>query len=186
MSIIPIGTQEIATDRLMLRPFSYEDYRIMFKNLTGREEVTKYLDWEIHQTMGYTRNVLKSWVDKYSCGYYFNWGIYMDDQLIGAIRLNELNLENNIGEIGFCICPEYWGRGIATEALGFCLEFLTGTAGLEAIFALCDKENIPSQRVLTKCDFTLFDEGNTNKRGNTFAFVYSRKGKYQRINERSS
>ncbi|EAW12361.1 GNAT family N-acetyltransferase [Aspergillus clavatus NRRL 1] len=89
-----------------------------------------------------------------------------DGRVIGAVYLNELV---PCPEIGYCIQPEYWGKGYATEALGKFLEAWWAlprreqqSSGngeeVEKIFAICEKPNIGSVKVLKKCGFKVFRE----------------------------
>jgi RimJ/RimL family protein N-acetyltransferase len=60
-------------------------------------------------------------------------------------------------EVGYWIGREYWGKGIATQAL---TEFL-GCVNTRPLYGVVAKHNIGSRRVLEKCGFTLFwEEGN--------------------------
>ncbi len=65
----------------------------------------------------------------------------------------ELAPNPNLGhvDVGFRFLPEYWGRGLATEACLASLEFGFGVLGLSTILALVLPENTASIRVLEKC-----------------------------------
>lgn len=66
-------------------------------------------------------------------------------------------------EVTYWIGREYWGRGIATEAL---LGFLE-KARTRPIYARAAKDNVASLRVLQKCGFEVVGEGKgfANARG---------------------
>lgn len=57
--------------------------------------------------------------------------------------------------VGYWIGKSFWGRGIATSALG---EFL-GEVKTRPLFAHVANHNLASKRVLEKCGFALLDEG---------------------------
>lgn len=57
-------------------------------------------------------------------------------------------------EAGYWIGKEYWGKGIATKALG---EFL-GYVKTRPLWAHVAKHNVASQRVLQKCGFVIASE----------------------------
>ena len=65
-------------------------------------------------------------------------------------------------EITYWIGREYWGKGIATQALS---EFL-GDVKVRPLYARVAKDNIASLRVLEKCGFTIsgYDRGFANAR----------------------
>lgn len=57
-------------------------------------------------------------------------------------------------EVGYWLGREYWGRGIATQALRLFLEVVT----TRPLFAHAAKDNFGSIHVLEKCGFTVVSE----------------------------
>jgi RimJ/RimL family protein N-acetyltransferase len=66
-------------------------------------------------------------------------------------------------EVSYWIGKEYWGRGLATEALSVFL----GYVEVRPLYARVAKDNAASIRVLEKCGFTISgeDKGFSNARG---------------------
>lgn len=66
-------------------------------------------------------------------------------------------------EVTYWIGREYWGKGVATEALS---EFLRDVK-MRPLYARAAKDNVASIRVLEKCGFTLtaYETGFANARG---------------------
>lgn len=66
-------------------------------------------------------------------------------------------------EVTYWVGKEYWGKGIATEALS---KFL-GQLNVRPLYARAAKDNLASIRVLEKCGFTIsgYDKGFANARG---------------------
>jgi RimJ/RimL family protein N-acetyltransferase len=58
-------------------------------------------------------------------------------------------------EIGYWVGREYWGKGVATEALS---GFLNHAEVRRPLHAGVAKHNVGSIRVLEKCDFTIISE----------------------------
>jgi len=63
----------------------------------------------------------------------------------------------NQPEIGYWIGKEFWGKGIATQALKLFLEVITQ----RPLYAAAAKDNLASLRVLQKCGFVItgYDTG---------------------------
>ena len=78
----------------------------------------------------------------------FFYGIQWQDHMVGMIHVVE-SLEQE-AELGYAIHPDYWGRGIATEALGAAMEALY-RAGYELVTAGAFSHNGASMRVMEKC-----------------------------------
>lgn len=77
--------------------------------------------------------------------------ILFNDKVAGNILCWEQDGEH---EVGYWIGKEFWGKGIATKALG---EFITQVK-IRPLVAHVVKHNIASQRVLEKCGFTFIKE----------------------------
>jgi RimJ/RimL family protein N-acetyltransferase len=56
-------------------------------------------------------------------------------------------------EVGYWIGEAFWGRGIATEALGAYLAYADRTFRFDRLFAYVFSRNLASARVLEKCGF---------------------------------
>ena len=69
------GTQEIETERLILRRLTPEDAGMMYTNWANDPQVTKYLRWEPHKNAEETRELLTAWALLYPNGDYYEWGI---------------------------------------------------------------------------------------------------------------
>jgi RimJ/RimL family protein N-acetyltransferase len=74
-------------------------------------------------------------------------------------------------EVGYWIGKEYWGRGIATQALS---EFLSHVTA-RPLYAHVAKHNIASIRVLEKCGFTISGEGAPGEKVEEFILILGAK-----------
>lgn len=54
------GTQEIESERLLLRKFEEDDADLMYKNWDNDTEVTQFLTWPAHENSDETRSLLKT------------------------------------------------------------------------------------------------------------------------------
>ena len=61
--------------------------------------------------------------------------------------------------IGYRLSEEYWGRGIATEAVALAVDYLYSGTDIQIITASSMIENQGSANVLRKNDFTLVNSG---------------------------
>ena len=77
--------------------------------------------------------------------------IIFDGQVAGSIVSWEMVGER---EVGYWFGKEFWGKGIATQAL---TEYL-GIVKTRPLFAHVAKHNVGSRRVLEKCGFTVIGE----------------------------
>lgn len=146
----------IETERLKLRKLTLDDAEDM--HLYGsNKEVTKHVFWDTHQSLSDTEAFIQYALDQYKNKQIAPWGIEhkQDKKLIGTIDFVCWLPEHRIAEIGYVIAPDYWGRGIATEAANAVIEFGFTKMNLIRIEAKCFKENIASARVMEKAGMTL-------------------------------
>ncbi|MHB1152324.1 MAG: GNAT family N-acetyltransferase [Eubacteriales bacterium] len=142
----------IETARLKLRCLSQSDFRDMYR-YACREDVTRYLLWDPHNSPEYTSRYLNQLQIQYSAGEFFDWGIEYkaDGIMIGTCGFTSFDIENNRAEIGYVINPDYWGMGIATEAVSAILDYGFRTLSLNRIEARYMVGNDRSRRVMEKC-----------------------------------
>jgi RimJ/RimL family protein N-acetyltransferase len=73
-----------------------------------------------------------------------------EGKVIGLAELNVRDAQFAVGEIAYVLHPDYWGRGIATEAARILLRFGFVMLGLHRVYATCDPRNVASSRVMEK------------------------------------
>ena len=148
-----LGTIEIETDRLLLRPFTLEDAEAMYRNWASDPEVTKYLTWPTHSHVGVSEMVLTDWVSHYDEPNYYQWAIVLKDfgEPIGSISVVKVDDGARWVEIGYCIGKNWWRRGYVTEALKALIGFFFGEVGVGRIQARHDPRNANSGAVMVKC-----------------------------------
>ncbi|MCA0983934.1 GNAT family N-acetyltransferase [Halobacillus yeomjeoni] len=71
------------------------------------------------------------------------------EQIVGNIELNIKDWDG-VGELGFIIHHEHWGKGYGTEALQLMLDYCFFQQNLHRVSAHCLPENVASCRVLEK------------------------------------
>jgi RimJ/RimL family protein N-acetyltransferase len=87
--------------------------------------------------------------------------ILVKGQVAGSVLSYE---ESAKPEVSYWLGKEFWGRGIATQALK---EFLAQVDTRRPMYARVAKDNLASRRVLEKCGFVIISEsrGVANARG---------------------
>lgn len=77
------------------------------------------------------------------------------ENVIGMGEVHIRSVQDRQGEIGYHLHPDYWGKGMATEAAKLLVKFGFNELQLHRIYATCDPRNVGSSRVLTKAGMTL-------------------------------
>ena len=115
--------------------------------------VTRFLLWEPHVNLKFTQSYLKFIQTQYAAGAFFDWALTLPEsgKMIGTCGFAAIDTDNDAGEIGYVINPEYWGKGYATEALARVLSFGFGVLHMHRIYIRIMAGNIASERVARKC-----------------------------------
>ena len=82
-------------------------------------------------------------------------GIYLNEEFCGLAEMYGYREEIHKISVGYRIMERYWGKGIATEALGLMTAYLYNETDIEIITASTMIENHSSARVLEKNGFEL-------------------------------
>lgn len=149
-----IGTQQIETERLILRRYTIDDAQAMYDNWASDEEVTRYLMWPAHSSVEVSAAVLKDWIPKYSHRDYYHWAIVLKehgDDPIGDIAVVEQDDQVQRAHIGYCIGRKWWHKGITSEALQAVIGFLFDEVGFQRVESRHDPRNLHSGAVMRKC-----------------------------------
>ncbi len=147
------GTQQLETQRLILRRAQAGDAQPMFDNWGRDPAVTKYLTWPTYTSIEPAYGVLDSWIAGYDNPDFYQWMIVPKDlgHPIGSISVVQHKDSVASAEIGYCIGRPWWHQGITTEALQAVIDYLFDTVGMNRIEAMHDVNNPNSGAVMRKC-----------------------------------
>ncbi len=97
---------------------------------------------------------LSHW-EKHACGW---WAVDLPgaNTMIGWCGLQYL-LETEETEVAYLLEPEYWGRGLGTEAARASLRYGFINLGIKKIVAIVHPDNLASRRVIKKLGMEFVD-----------------------------
>lgn len=146
-----IGTQEIISNRLILRKFSQNDSKEIFNGFRNQKEFLYYTNKK-KVSLQDQIDSLKDINEKYENKDYYNWLIILKDtnQIIGAINLN-VNLRNDSVMFNYAIDNRFTRNGYMTEALEAVKDFAFNQMKVHRFEGGCVITNIASKRVMEKC-----------------------------------
>lgn len=141
------------TQRLLLREIQQEDIHNVHKGLSHPDVIkhfaVSFLTLQATQEqMDWYANIIKN--DTGRC-----WAICSMDNSIfyGVCTLNFWKKEHRKAETGYWIFPEYWGKGIVSEAMARVIEYGFTDMNLHRISAEAETDNPGSIAVLKKTGF---------------------------------
>jgi len=135
--------------RLTHRAFTVDDAEAFFA-LNSNPDVMRFTGEAPMLTLEAAREAIMSYPDFDTVGF-GRWACVLKSTgaVIGFCGLKQLK-ELDAVDVGYRFMPEYWGRGLASEAAGASLTFGFETLGLQRIIGLVLPENLASIRVLEK------------------------------------
>lgn len=142
----------LETDRLLLRKMKVQDFEDMYE-YAKNDNVTKYLLWNSHRDLKYTRDYLAYVQSQYKTGSFYDWALTdkATGKMIGTCGFAKLDFDNNSAEIGYVINPAFWNKGYATEAVLRVIKFAFYELNLHRVEARYIVGNEASRRVMEKC-----------------------------------
>ncbi|BAU28793.1 ribosomal-protein-alanine N-acetyltransferase [Aneurinibacillus soli] len=146
---------QLETKRLLLRKMSMDDAPTLFR-FWSDEKVTKYMNIPAFQDVSQATEMIDLLNNLASYKEAIRWGIVLKEtnELVGSCGYNNwVKDERCRGEIGYDLGKEYWGQGIAAEALEVMLDYGFTQMKLNRVEALVEPENIASIKLLKKIGF---------------------------------
>ncbi len=143
------------TERLLLRRILPKDAADMYE-YARLPIVTEHLLWSPHSSYSYTARYIDFLQIQYREMKFYDWAIVWrpEEKMIGTCGFASLDFRRNAGEIGYVLNPDYWGRGIAQEAVRTVMNVGFTQFHLHRIFARYMLENQASRHVMDRCGMT--------------------------------
>lgn len=91
----------------------------------------------------------KLWLQKKMVSFF----IIYKNKFVGTISLNNISPDFKNAQVGFILLPDYWGKGLMSEALSEFMKFIFKNTNLFRISAFVCAKNKPSIKVLEKNKF---------------------------------
>lgn len=149
-----MNTPNLETERLLLRPFTYEDAEDVFSCWESDPDVAKYMFWTSHNDIEKTKEWIAFETEQIDKDDWYRFALVLKEtnELIGT-GLIYFEEEVNSWEIGYNLGKKYWGKGYTTEAMKQIISFAQEELGITEIVGRYAKENPASGKVMKKLGF---------------------------------
>ncbi len=144
----------LTTKRLRLRKMCMADVPALY-SLCKLPESARFVEWSAHQSISETRNYVRWVISGYQKQYSTTWVIekMSEKKIIGTCSFLNIDQHFKIAEVGYCLLPEEWGNGYASEAVWALLWYGFREIGFARIQARVMAENTRSAAVLDRLGF---------------------------------
>lgn len=143
---------QIATPRLSLRRPEPADAAVIFQAYTQDPEVCRFMVWKPHASESATREFIESCMKEWTTGNRLPYVIVEQGANI-AIGMIEARMLGTTVEIGYVLARAHWGQGLMPEVIAALAAAVLESPGSYRVQAVCDVDNIASQRALEKSGF---------------------------------
>ena len=137
------------TDRLVARLPVPADAPVLFEAYTRKPEVSRYMLWLPHETVGTTEAFIEECIAASELGTRLPY-VLSEQGKSEPIGMLEARPLAHMIDLGYVLSPEYWGRGLMPEAIAALAGIALALPEVFRVQAFCDVENRPSQRALEK------------------------------------
>lgn len=144
----------LETDRLILRRVTSDDANSMLTYLSDAD-VMKYMGLEPFRSIEEALDEISWYESIFENGTGIRWGISLKGQgeIVGSCGFLNRVAKHSRAEIGFELHKEYWGKGIASEAIASVVSYGFEQMNLQRIEALIELENTSSQKAVERQGF---------------------------------
>ena len=145
---------EITTARMRMREIVVSDAEVLFA-LRSHPEVTKFLDRENDKDVEAAKDLIGKIRTSFDAGDGITWGLSLldDPKLIGTMGIWKIDKSNHRGEVGYSMFPEYWRKGLMSEAMEATILFGFQHIQLHSLEANTSVGNEASHALLRKFGF---------------------------------
>lgn len=150
----------LKSKRLTLRPLSISDQNAMVETIMSDKDVMYWLPYsDTVSTVGGQQEVALDYISAFirpwdEAGFGV-WAVCIKDtelgllgKFIGYCGFIPEKIEGAGPEIAYALGKPMWGKGLVTEALTACLNWIFIKPKISCVHAVTEKENIASRRVM--------------------------------------
>lgn len=147
----------LETDRLVIRKFLETDVEALF-GILGNEEVMRFSlkgPLNIKEIEESLSKILEHY-NKYGFGLYAL--IHKESNILigfAGFKVQLIDGEQKV-ELGYRLSPQYWGKGLASEAVRALSQYAFNQIKLSEFIAIIEPENIKSVQVATRLGMHLW------------------------------
>ncbi|KAA6432791.1 GNAT family N-acetyltransferase [Dyadobacter flavalbus] len=145
----------LETGRTKLHALSVTDHAEGMYLLRSNPEAMKFIGKPLLGSIAEAREIIELYNRNLRECIGITWGISLKTSpgLIGSIGFHKLDIFNHRAEIGYMLHPDYWNKGLMTEAIRKVLDYGFNEMYLHSIEARINPENDVSRKILLRQNF---------------------------------
>lgn len=172
----------LETKRLSIRRFTIEDAAAVLE-FGSNDQVCELTGDKKINTLKEAEDIINNiWLPEYEkYGYARMALVYKKDKKVIGFAGLKFETEFDVTDIGYRLLPEYWGKGLATEACIPLLFYGFKVLKIPKIVGVCLTENRASANVLKKLGLKLTKKGDILGDGEDYQWYELKNDDYQNV-----
>lgn len=144
----------LETERLKLRKVELSDVED-YHEIRSNKRVMQYIARPLAQTLEDTKGVIERVHETIEKSEGINWAVCLKDdpKILGTVGFYRTNHTHFRTELGYELRPEFWGKGIMSEAIQAVLDYAFFTMNFHSVEANIDPVNRRSENILIRNNF---------------------------------
>lgn len=167
-----IKTQpNLQDETISLRMLTMEDTEALFKMRSDKDLCRKAgltIDTHPAHTFSFILDVQR----KVKSRYFYYWGIFKEDTLVGVISLWGIDYDEKSGELGYFIGREYQRQGYMTKAIKLVVNYVLENTKILRVNAYVETSNKASMKLTEKLGFKLVGQSVEEDLSDAFVPMY--------------
>ena len=135
--------------RLTIRYQELRDAKRFFEILCHPD----FLYFPKPKNLRFEKAFIRKSIEKRRKGLEYDFAVLQDGEIVGAAGLKVDQHRKHIGEIGYFVAREHWGKGIAGRAVKLVEQFAFKRFGISRLEIVTLRANQASKRVARKCGY---------------------------------
>lgn len=154
--LFPKKFPELKTARLSLRMVYDSDAALVFR-LYSDARVMQFRGEAVFREKTQAEQLIFQWRKRFALENGMRWAIVLraTEKMIGSIGFKQIQQQHLRADLGYELDPDWWNRGIMTEAIKAVSDFGLNEMQLHSIEANISPDHLASRRVLEKIGFKL-------------------------------
>lgn len=146
--------QTVHGQRVDLKEITMDNASALFE-LRSSDDVMQYIERPRTKNIQEAMDMIQKMDEFAITGNGFTWGVFLkgSNTMIGTMGFYRIEKENLRGEVGYLSHPDYWGKGLMSEALKLALDIGFNQIKFHSIAACINPKNESSRKLLLKHHF---------------------------------
>lgn len=166
-----ITQPNLQDETIKLQMLTIKDTEALFK-MRSDEDLCRKAGLTIDSHPAHTFAFILDVEKKVKSRYFYYWGIFSEDVLVGVISLWGIDYDKKSGELGYFIGPDYQRQGYMSKAIKLVVNYVLENTQILSVNAYIETNNKASVKLAKKLGFKLVGQSVEEDMSDAFVPMY--------------